>query len=789
MYLFGTMLIVTSLAVALLAAVSYTLVIRGNYAALPYGRSGVYGTLVSVVATVALLMLLFVARRYDIQYVNDYSSNDLEFRYRIASFWAGQPGSFVIWVLWGMLLAPFLIKRTRHFEPYVLAVFMTVTAVLLLFMLIFNPFVPTTENGLAITPPDGQGLNPLLHNPWMVIHPPVLFLGYALMAVPFALAVAGLWRRDYDNWATMALPWALMGWTFLGTALLMGGYWAYETLGWGGYWGWDPVENSSLVPWLMATALLHGLVLQKAHGGLRRTNFILAIATYITVWYASFLARSGLLSNFSVHSFVAEGLKEIMATALIAMIAGTLVLLAFRWRDVPVKQLSDKIMSRDSVFVLLILSLLVVAVLVGLGTSVPLISGIPGLGHRMQEWIGGVFSIDDGTLLNPTAEPLTDGRFSLTPEFYQRTTPPLTLIVLSLLIIGPLLGWRDTNMRHLVRALRWPLVAAIAASVIAIMLGVRAPMSLAVVGLSIFAAGTNLVMIIRTLKGGWLRIGGYLAHIGFSLLMIGVVGSSAYASADERLVLERGETQQMFGYTFTFNGWQQTPEGKGVLNVTVDKNGDQFFATPQLWFNPRMGATMATPSIKREWLQDVYVSPAEYLAEENPNAPILARNDKKLAGPYEITFAGFDVDRTKMQSGDPFEVGAALQVVYEGQEQLITPKVRVNTNASQLEPLPVELPGGHSVTLDNIDVTRGMVALRIDGLNLPTTPAKAVITVSTKPLIKFVWLGVIVSVLGGLIAIVRRVLETNARLDGVQQRPVASRRLPRLAGMLGLIRH
>jgi cytochrome c-type biogenesis protein CcmF len=543
------------------------------------------------------------------------------------------------------------------------------------------------------------------------------------------------------------------------------------------------------VPWLMATALLHGLVLQKAHGGLRRTNFILAIATYITVWYASFLARSGLLSNFSVHSFVAEGLKEIMATALIAMIAGTLVLLAFRWRDVPVKQLSDKIMSRDSVFVLLILSLLVVAVLVGLGTSVPLISGIPGLGHRMQEWIGGVFSIDDGTLLNPTAEPLTDGRFSLTPEFYQRTTPPLTLIVLSLLIIGPLLGWRDTNMRHLVRALRWPLVAAIAASVIAIMLGVRAPMSLAVVGLSIFAAGTNLVMIIRTLKGGWLRIGGYLAHIGFSLLMIGVVGSSAYASADERLVLERGETQQMFGYTFTFNGWQQTPEGKGVLNVTVDKNGDQFFATPQLWFNPRMGATMATPSIKREWLQDVYVSPAEYLAEENPNAPILARNDKKLAGPYEITFAGFDVDRTKMQSGDPFEVGAALQVVYEGQEQLITPKVRVNTNASQLEPLPVELPGGHSVTLDNIDVTRGMVALRIDGLNLPTTPAKAVITVSTKPLIKFVWLGVIVSVLGGLIAIVRRVLETNARLDGVQQRPVASRRLPRLAGMLGLIRH
>jgi len=791
MYLLGTMLIVTALAVALMAAISYTLVIRGQSGALAYGRVGVYLSLGAVVAVVLLLLLLFVARRYDIQYVNDYSSNELELPYRIASIWAGQPGSFVIWALWGLLFAPLLIGRTRQFEPYVLVTYMLVHAVLLFFMLIFNPFAPTLENGAAVVPVDGKGLNPLLHNPWMVIHPPMLFMGYALMAVPFALAVAGLWRRDYDNWATMAMPWTLAAWCFLGTALLLGGYWAYETLGWGGYWGWDPVENSSLVPWIMSTALLHCLMLQRTHGGLRKTNFVLAILTYVSVFYASYLTRSGLLSNFSVHSFVAEGLKEIMAVVLIAMLLGTLLLAAMRWRDIPVKPLSDKLLSRDSLFVLMALTLIVLAVLIGLGTSVPLISGIPGVGHQLQAWIGAAFQIDDGTLLNPQAEPLTDGRFSLTPEFYQRTTPPLTLIVILLMIFGPLLGWRDTNMRHLVRVLRVPGLVAIAATVAAILIGVRSPLHLAYVGLSVFALGTNLVMILRTLKSGPLRIGGYLAHMGFALLLLGVIGSSAYATPDERLVLEQGETQRILGYDMTFNGWKQTPDGKGVLDVTVMREGQTFAAQPQLWFNQRMGATMATPAIWGKPLQDLYVTPAEYLPANDPNAPVMGRNDPAItSGPYQITFLGFEVDRDKMQAGETFEVGAQLQVRYEGQDTTVTPKVQVEPNATELVDVPVELPGGQLIHLENIDVNRQMVALKIDGLNLPATAAKAVLTVSVKPLVKLVWLGVIVGVLGGTIASIRRALELRARLDGARQAlPRGLAGLARLTGLLGIFRH
>ncbi len=187
----------------------------------------------------------------------------------------------MVWALGGLVFAPFLMRRTRQFEPYVLSLLMLLQALLLVFMLIRNPFAPTMLDGVAGAPPDGRGLNPQLHNVWMVIHPPTLFTGYGLLGVPFCMALAGLWRRDYDGWARQAMPWAIAGWSVLGLALTMGGYWAYESLGWGGYWGWDPVENSSLVPWLIGGALIHGLLVQRTHGGLRRANFALAILTYV----------------------------------------------------------------------------------------------------------------------------------------------------------------------------------------------------------------------------------------------------------------------------------------------------------------------------------------------------------------------------------------------------------------------------------------------------------------------------------------------------------------------------
>jgi cytochrome c-type biogenesis protein CcmF len=791
MYALGTFLIVTSIAMALLAIASYTLVIRGNRLALLYARFGVFGTLGALLMAWTLLLTLFLSHRFDVDYVYNYSSRDLEFLFTIAASWAGQPGSFLIWTIWGSVAAALMVRRTKHFEPYVLLVMMIVQVALLFFVLNLNPFKPLLDaaTGLApATPPaDGKGLNALLHNPWMIIHPPILFVGYALTTVPFAFAISALARRDYDTWVARAMPWTLAAWAFLGFALLLGGYWAYETLGWGGYWGWDPVENSSLVPWLILTALLHGMVLQRSHGGMRKANLFLALTAYILVFYATFLTRSGVYANFSVHSFVAEGIFTALVVFLVVLIVVSLGLFIARWRDIPARPLSDKFLSRDSFFVLAMISFVMTALVVGVGTSMPVISAIPGVGHTLQTWMSGAFEIDNGTAMNPQAQPFTDGRFSLASSFYKRTVPPLGAVIIVLMIIGPLLGWRDANLRHLLRTLRWPALAAVIAAVVAMLINVRDLVSLAYVTGGTFAIGTNLVMLVRTLRGGWLRIGGYLAHLGFSLTLIGMVGSSAYATPDQRLVLSPGETTKIYGYQFTFNGYQLDAQQRGVLDMTVtDGKNDTFSARPFLYYNDRMGATMQTPAIHSLLYQDIYIAPAGYDPESNPAKPIIGVGKTATMGPYEITFVDFNLDRNAMTNGGPIKVGAKLNVVYNGKTTAVEPTIQVSADATsgdqKLEHIAVPLPGGQTITLVEVDPTNRMVMLEGKGAgldNLPVVPAKGVITVSVKPLVVFVWMGIVIGVIGGLIALLRRYLEGRAALAG---QPI---RLPKAKGLLG----
>ena len=794
MYLLGTLIILVGIAAAALASVSYTLVPFGNVAALNYGRLATRVSLGAVLSVVVVLAYVFVAQRYDIEYVYNYSSKDLEFPFRVASMWAGQPGSFVVWALWGIIAAQFLIRRSGHNEPYVMSVFMLIQAALLVFMLIRNPFVPLIQNNLPTFPADGKGLNPTLHNPWMIIHPPILFVGYALMAVPFSFAIAGLWRRDYDGWVQAALPWALMAWSFLGVALLMGGYWAYKTLGWGGYWGWDPVENSALVPWLVVTALIHSILLQRAHGGLRRTSFVLAIVAYILVFYATFLTRTGVLSSFSVHSFVAEGLKTIMTASLAIVAIGGLGFLVFRWRDVPTRSLSEKLLSRDSFFVLMITCLTVIGSVILLGTSMPIISGLPGVGNALQQAFGALFKLDDGTTYGGAGtQPFQDGRFGLVGSFYSTTVPPLGLILAALMIVGPLLGWRDTNMRHLVRSLRWPAVIAVLAMCGAIALvgwsgRELALIPLAYVGVVMFAAGTNIVMIAKTLRGGVLRIGGYLAHVGMALLLTGVVGSAAYATPDRTIVMPEGQKISAYGYDFLFKGWNQTADGKGKMDVSVEQGGREVFrAQPQLYHNDKMGATMATPAIKGEWFRDLYISPIEWQPAKDRNKAALAPNESGQVGPYKLTFLGFDA--AQAHADTDAMVGAKVKIEYQGKTFDVMPSIQLLPNetdpAKAIKQVSVDLPGGKPLFFENFDPVARIAIFRVDGLKLPVDPQTGVVTVSIKPVISLVWLGVIVGVIGGLIAMVRRTLEGRVKLGQAARAP---RKLGGLARGLGFFR-
>lgn len=793
MYLFGTTMLVAGVAMALLAIGGYGLVLRGNRAALSYGRAGVYGMLAMLIGVWGALMFAFLTRRFDIAYVNNYSSSELSTFFTVAAIWAGQPGSFAVWALWSSIAAVLLIRQSRHFEPYVLIVISAIIGTLIAFTIVLNPFTPLfdPETGLVVVPADGRGLNPLLHNFWMIIHPPILFWGFALAMFPFAFAVAGLLRRDYDTWMVRALPWALAAWAFLGAALLLGGYWAYETLGWGGYWAWDPVENSSLVPWLLLTALLHGILLQRSGGSLRRTNLVLALLAFITVFYSTFLTRSGVLSNFSVHSFVEEGILGFLLTFQLLLVGGSFALLAWRWRDIPARPLSDNFFSRDNFFALGILTLFILALVVALGTSMPVISAIPGVGHTLQSILGSMFEIDDGTQFG--GAPLADGRFNMAQSFYWVTTPPLVLVALVLMTVGPLLGWRGANMGNLLRALRIPGAVAVLAACVAMVFGVRDIQPLLGVLLGTFALGTNILMIERTLRGGWLRIGGYLAHVGFTLLIIGVVGSAAYSSPEERLAFEQGDTVTYRNYEITFNEWQQTEDGGGVLNLTVRRGDEVFTAAPELYFDERMGSTIQNPAIKSYIWQDMYISPAEYIPVFDPSRPVMGVGDMVEMGSYQITFEGFAIDNEAMMTGEMAEVGARLTVTDgDGNTTEYIPAMQLEADEATGETgfidLPVTLPGGETLSLVTFHPTQRLIMLQGAGGeldNLPVQPARAVITVSVKPLVILVWLGMIVGTLGGVIAFIRRTLEGKARLAGAPARLPRSLPLPRLMGSRG----
>jgi cytochrome c-type biogenesis protein CcmF len=285
--------------------------LSGSTRALVIGRTSYLVTVVAVILTAATLLYLILTHQFQYTYVWSYSSRDLPTPLLISTFYAGQEGSFLLWSLFTAIIGLFLLRHSsRHgYEAQVMSVFGGIELMLLLMLLFKSPFRFVWESfpgdaKVGFLPQDGRGLNPLLQNYWMVIHPQVLFSGFAAMGVPYAYAVGAMLKRDYDSWFKAATPWLVFGTFVLGTGIMMGGLWAYETLGWGGYWGWDPVENSSLVPWLVGVASIHTILSQRKRGAFVRTNLVLGVLCFVLVLYSTFLTRSGVLGETSVHSFV-----------------------------------------------------------------------------------------------------------------------------------------------------------------------------------------------------------------------------------------------------------------------------------------------------------------------------------------------------------------------------------------------------------------------------------------------------------------------------------------------------
>lgn len=693
------------------------------------------------------LMSFFVNHHYEVDYVYDNSSRDLPLIFRFSSFWAGQEGSFLLWGIWTGVLGLVLMRKAGKDEASVMPFYGLTYAFILTMVAMINPFKVSAMPRL-----DGKGLNPLLQDYWMAIHPPTLFLGYALMAVPFAFAMGALWRKDYRDWIRAAAPWAIMGATVLALALSMGGHWAYRTLGWGGFWGWDPVENASFVPMLCGIALIHGLYLQRgANAAGQRMNIGLAITGFIAVMYASYLTRSGVLTQFSNHSFGKMEQAWFLLSSLIFFVGLGYGWYLARFARIPAPPLYDSLTSREFGFYLSVLIVMIAAVMVAVGTSAPIFT----------VWFA--------------KKP-----FPAPPAFYNWTMSPIGLLMALMVAVYPLAARNGISLADLRRRLEIPVVASIAAVVLAVFAaratpGLKPPQIAAAVGLAFggaLAAWLNLMLLVKAVRtGGWASAGGYIAHIGFGVLLTGIVCSSVY-STTRRVTVTMGKPVIAGGYSFQMaNRGEMVTATKVVipLSVTGLGLGSQSFQVRPFMSQDRNGMQMTSPGIHSSLLHDLYVAPVEFKPGGLETMPIKVKPGEVYTfGPLKIFFEG--VDQIGKPESPDFGVRANLWAIRGKVHSRVSPELNFQTG----EGTTVQLPGGSQLSISQDNDFQNGVVFDLAGPNSRVTDAYAIVDVTIKPLIWLTWLGMVTTVLGGLVAARRRARENRRTIETAvpSERPV-----------------
>ncbi len=595
--------------------IAFVLGARGGHPKLlTSARRSILAVSVLVTISVAVLLAALVTHNFQIEYVALYTSSDLSLPYLISALWAGNAGSLLFW---GWLLSLFaavvvLKKQTRNKDliPYASAIIMFIQAFFLILLLFLqNPFYTPVDPPLVV------GLNPLLENPGMIFHPPMLLGGYAVFAIPFAFAIAALiTRRLDDEWISAIKKWALLGWLLLGIGNIIGAWWAYVELGWGGYWAWDPVENAGLMPWLIATAFLHSIMLQRRKGMFKLWSMVLIIFAFILTIFGTFLTRSGIL--VSVHTFGETAMGPAFLAFLIIIFLGSLALLLYRRRDLKDEAGIGALVSRENTFLLNNLLL-----------------------------VGATFVIFLGTI------------FRSDKTFFNQVAVPIFLAVILLLGICILIAWRRPPIKKLRLNLLWPAVVALIVVIALVIAGIRqwyALVAFCLCGFAVSAvlsqwfrdvlarhrvkAENYLKAFLSLVRSNKSRYGGYIVHIAIVLIVIGVVGSSVY-DVETEAVLAPGESMTINDYTLTYNGLEPSFNQERLImvvpaNVSVHK-GSRHIGTikpeVQIYFHPDYTEKhrVTEVAIRSTLVEDLYVILAGW--DENLNAAFSAKVNPLVA--------------------------------------------------------------------------------------------------------------------------------------------------------------
>lgn len=657
-------------------------------------------------AAVLYLLELIFSEQYQYAYVYAYSSKDLSLVYKISAVWAGQEGSFLLWAFFHCLIGCILI-RTKTMPTGAAVVYGIIQFLLILIILVKSPFMMLPD-----TCPDGLGLNPLLQDPWMVIHPPLVLLGYAGLAVPFSYAVGGLLSNEHRNWIHLALAWALLAWGVLGAGIFIGGYWAYKVLGWGGYWGWDPVENSSLIPWLVCGALVHLLLLTLKRAAAVKAAYLAAISTFALVLYGTFLTRSGILSNFSTHSFSNEGMGGLLAAIVMLVLAASLIILIMKWPELPQGTIYDQYISCEFMVVAGTLTLAGMAAVILIGTSTPLVTMLLGNPQNIQT------------------------------SFYNAVTLPIAGVLALLLAFVSVIrsgGSRSGFIRDCIRII----FAALAATAALLLFGRGDILPSLILGLAIVAFFAAL----RGIKRGF-QLSVSVIHAGVAVMIIGVIVSST-GSRSVMTSFNTGETKQLLGRSFTYTGSSLFDGGKAVVQgFSIGKTAKPIQAITKLGKDGR--PVLNEPAIYRSFFGDEYIAPSL-------NQNLKQGKELELAKGKQVSDERLTIKLIQygMNQADPQKMGvyALLEVQEDERKEEIRPEL-VYTNG-EFKTIPVLVLDKYQISLTSLNLAEERVMLEVYNSGTLYTD-KVEVEVSHKPFIALVWLGTGVLTAGTLWAACRR---------------------------------
>lgn len=573
---------------------------RLNAPLLTSARNGLLGVAVLMSGAVVTLLFALLTHEFSIRYVAENSSLEMPRIFVFTALWGGQAGSLLFWA-W-MLSVLGAVAVWVHFYgevrliPWVMAV---ISGIQVFFLLVLN-FLTNPFEKLPVVLPNGRGLNPLLQDPGMLLHPPLLLSGYVSWSIPFAFAVAALITGRLDReWLPVTRAWAMLAWLIQGAGLVVGGWWAYHVLGWGGYWGWDPVENVALLPWLVGTAFIHSLMVQERRGMLKLWNFGLIIAAFNLSIFGTFIVRSGVLT--SVHSFAQSSVGPAFFGFLGISLAASVALVLYRLPVLRAQGDFESLLSREAAFLLNNLLLVGIAFATLWGTVFPLLS----------EAVRG--------------EKLTVG-----PPFYNQVNGPLLLALLLLMGVGPLMGWRKTSLKVLLRDLLGPAAVGLVVVGGLYAAGVRLAEALLGFWAVAFVGGTVFLEFYRAVRvrrramaEGVLtallgvigrnrrRYGGYIVHLGILILAVGVIGSNFF-KLEREFTVRPGETFSLGRYTLRFEQLGEWTE-PGVRNVGAAITLLEPFERQLVPYRKFYRNWEQTPASHIEivtvapWLEDLYV--------------------------------------------------------------------------------------------------------------------------------------------------------------------------------------